>query len=568
MIPWKKSEWFYTESDFLRKTQWFILWRLVFVSFFLFLTVFLQEKHEFSLSLFSFSRLYFWVALQYFFSILYILILLPGKAAPWMAVIQLLVDGLFVTAVVTITGGVESFFPYLYFLVIVAGGILFPRSGGILTALYVSLLYGLILFAQRWEIPPLYGGPSFPMIPYSVKYYWYHMIMHGVGFFLVGYLSSLFAEQTVKQWNQIENQKKNIDQLEELNKVIIENLDFGLMTLDYENNIQSVNPAGEKILGWTHEQLINQPLRKVFPELDEPLRPENPVIPNRLEIAYLKPQGPMIPIGCSFNPVAEDRTMGIGKILSFKDISKIKAMEEHLRQTDRLALMGKMAAGIAHEIRNPLASISGSIQVLMDDLKEEKTGERLLKIMAREVTRLDALVNSFLTFARPVQEYAARTDISELIQGTVELIKKNREVPSTITWVLDIAPNLIVDISLGELSQMLWNILINAVQAVPPTGHISIEARNSRRGSTLDWIEITIRDDGAGITEQDRIKIFDPFYTTKEQGIGLGLSIVQKIIAHHGGEIRLDPSENKGAKFILLLPGAGDRTLTKTRPLG
>jgi two-component system, NtrC family, sensor histidine kinase PilS len=568
VIPWKKSEWFYTEIDFLRKTQWFVLWRLVFISIFLFLTVFLQEKHEFSLLPFASSRLYFWVALQYFFSILYILALLSGVAVAWTAVIQLLVDGLFVTAVVFITGGVESFFPYLYFLVIVAGGILFPRSGGVLTALYVTLWYGFLLLAQRLELFPLFGGSPSPVIPYSLKYTWYNIIMHGVGFFLVGYLSSLFAEQTVRQQSQIENQKKNIDQLEELNRVIIENLDFGLMTLDEANNIQSLNPTGEKILGWTPGQLINQPLKMVFPELDHLLKPESPTLSERLEIDYRHPQGHRIPIGCSLNPVAESRARKIGKILSFKDISKIKAMEDHLRQTDRLALMGKMAAGIAHEIRNPLASISGSIQVLKDDIRDEKTGERLLKIIDREVTRLDALMNSFLTFARPVQEYKARTDISELIPGTVLLIKKNREVPSRLTWDLDIAPNLSANISPGEMSQLLWNILINAAQAVPPAGHISIEARNIPKDPLEDWIELVIKDDGPGISEKDRTKIFDPFFTTKDQGIGLGLSIVQKIIAHRGGEIRVDSAMGKGAKFILLLPAVGDRTLTRTSPMG
>lgn len=557
MIPWNKSDWFYTEGDFLRKTQWFILWRLVFVSFFLLLTVLLQDKDAFILSPFSFSRLYLLVALQYLFSIVYILVLLSGRAVSWTAMVQLWVDGLFVTAVVYITGGVISFFPYLYFLVIVGGGVLFPRSGGLWTALYVSVLYGGLLAAQRWELFPLYGGAPIPGTSHSMGYPLYHIIMYGAGFFLVGYVSSLFAEQTVKQRSQIENQKKDIDQLEELNRMIIENLDFGLITLDHQNNIQSVNPAGEKILGQSHEQLIHQPLKKVIPALDEPLGAENPVRPDRLEIAYLGPRGEMIPIGCSLSSVAEDRPGGIGKILSFKDISKIKAMEDHLRQTDRLVLMGKMAAGIAHEIRNPLASISGSIQVLQDDIKDEKTGERLLKIIAREVTRLDALMDSFLTFARPVQENEARIDISELIPGTVELIKKNREVPFTITWNLDIAPNLIVTISPGEMSQVLWNILSNAVQAVSPAGHISIRAGKCRRGSAEDWIEMSIKDDGPGISEKDRTKIFDPFFTTKEQGIGLGLSIVQKIMAHRGGEIRIDSSEEKGAEFILFLPMAG-----------
>lgn len=548
------KDWFYSEEEFLRKTQWLILWRLVFVSIFLLLTVFLQEKEGLPFLSFSFSRLYLLIALQYFFSILYIILLLRGKVFSWNALIQILLDGIFVTAVVYHTGGIESFFPYLYFLIILAGGTLFGRRGGLLTALYVTLLYGLLLSLQGLEKAPFYYGLSGHIAPYTNKYFLYQIVMHGVGFFLVGHFSSLFAEQTRKQRTQIENQRKNIVQLEELNRVIIENLDIGLITLDYENKIQSINPEGEQILGRASKELKNKPLKALFTELGEALSPDGPYWGNRLETSYENPDGMTKTLGFSFTRVKKDHSLGIGDILSFKDISQIKIMEDHLRKVDRLAMLGKMAAGIAHEIRNPLASISGSIQVLEDDFKEGGTGERLLKIISREVSRLDSLMNDFLAFAKPVQELQTPLDISDFILGTIELVNKNQEVPKTIVWKVDIPQNLMATISAGEVSQVLWNLLMNALQAIPANGEIHIRAGQVRSESDAEWVEIRVGDNGPGIPVKDQAKIFEPFYTTKDQGTGLGLSIVQKIISDRGGRIRVDSSPGRGSEFIILFP--------------
>jgi two-component system sensor histidine kinase PilS (NtrC family) len=561
------QNWFYSRQEFLRKSQWLILWRLVLISFFLLLTVLLQEKENVSLFPLSFSRIFYLFALQYFVSIIYIVLLMRGKPAPWKAVIQLLGDGLFVTAVVYCTGGIESFFPYLYFLIIVAGGTIFYRLGGLLTALYVVILYGLLLFLQGFNLILFYCGLSGPIAPFVKKYFLYQFFMHGIGFFCVGFFSSTFAEQTRKQWGQIEIQRESIGQLEELNRIVIENIDIGLITLDHDDKILSINPAGETILGRTSEEVKYRSLQGFFPGFDNYLPPKAVSFGNRGETAYSTPDGRSITLGFSITPVKKVQSHGIGKILSFKDISKIKVMEEHLRKVDRLAILGKMAAGIAHEIRNPLASISGSIQVLKDDFKEEGTGERLLKIVSREVSRLDSLMNDFLAFAKPVQVIESQLDLSEFIHGTVDLVKKNKEVPPTITWELDIKPNLIINMSTGELSQILWNLLMNAMQAVPPNGKITIRAQHYRAEPDEDWVEIKIEDDGPGIPLNEQAKIFEPFFTTKDQGTGLGLSIVQKIISERGGKIRVDSLPGQGSQFIILIPIPGDRTLTKSRDL-
>jgi two-component system sensor histidine kinase PilS (NtrC family) len=304
--------------------------------------------------------------------------------------------------------------------------------------------------------------------------------------------------------------------------------------------------------------LINKPLITVFPDLDNDPDLDIAAERKRLETSYVNPDGLVSTLGFSFNRVKEDQSYGIGKIFSFKDISQIKAMEDHLRQVDRLALIGKMAAGIAHEVRNPLASISGSIQVLKDDFKEKGTGERLLQIISREVTKLDSLMGDFLTFTRSVQVIESQINISNIILETVELIKNNREISPSITWKLDVESNLLIKISAGELSQILWNLLMNALQAAPSDGEIFVEARYYLTELHEDGVEIKVRDNGPGISEMDQVNIFEPFFTTKDRGTGLGLSIVQKIISDRGGKIRVDSSPGKGAEFTVLFPKGAD----------
>jgi two-component system sensor histidine kinase PilS (NtrC family) len=253
--------------------------------------------------------------------------------------------------------------------------------------------------------------------------------------------------------------------------------------------------------------------------------------------------------------VNDFRSQGVGAILSFKDITQIKAMEERFRQVDRLALMGQMVAGFAHEVRNPLASISGSIQVLTDEIKGSESGERLLKIISREVNKLDTLLADFLTFARPAQTPVASFDLIELIHDTITLIKKNKKFPASIQWEVAVEPPLHLKIAKGEFSQVLWNLLINALQAVPDDGLIRIGARKQDTDPYRGWVEITVRDNGPGIPPNELAKVFEPFFTTKEKGTGLGLSVVQKIVSDHGGLIRVESPPGKGAEFILLFPG-------------
>jgi two-component system sensor histidine kinase PilS (NtrC family) len=380
--------------------------------------------------------------------------------------------------------------------------------------------------------------------------------MNGIGFYFVGYLGSHFAEQTRRQYRQIEAQRKDITRLEQWNRLVVENLDMGLMTLDREGRILSINPAGEKILRRPVRALIGRPLNDFFLLGREGEEGRSGVDGRRMETRYTPPDGSPLIIGFSLYSVREETagTKAMGTIVTFKDITEIKAMEERLRQMDRLALMGRMAAGIAHEIRNPLASISGSLQLFQETLQDFEAGEQLLGIIFRELNTLDSLINDFLTFSRPVQPPPQPLNVSQLIEETVILFQKGKEVTPAIRFRVEVEGGLFFKIPARELSRILWNLLTNALQALPGEGEITVRARRVRREEGEGHWEIVIRDNGCGIPEEDQDRIFEPFFTTKEKGTGLGLSIVQKIVSDLGGKISLESRPGEGTTFFLQFP--------------
>lgn len=543
----------YSEPDLLRKTQWLVLWRLVLASIMLLLTVIIREKGRQGMP-FPLGPVYWLVAFQYVSSLLFLGGLLRLRRMKIPALLLLGSDGLAVSTLVLFTGGLASFWIYLYFLVIAAAGILFYRRGGLAAAAYHAVLYGvvLVLHSRGW---PGGHGEWFPVpSPYAWPYQVYQWCLAATGFFFVGFLSSLFPEQFSRQRSQLARQQKDLDQLAEFNRLIIDNLDMGLVTLNGRQQILSVNPAGRKILGLEEAVIQQLPVTAVLPQLETlPGWPD--LAPGqRFEVNYQRPGGGSLYLGFSVTPLQENPETGMKQILTCKDLTQIHEMEDQIRQMDRQAIMGQMAAGIVHEVKNPLASISGSIQMLREELKEDGSGDRLLNLISREVDKLDTLLHDFLTFARPSQQAEQRVDLADLIPGTLELIRKTKGVSAGIRWEIDLERGLYLRIPPGEFSQILWNILINAVQAVPQEGLIRVGGRRLTEGRFAGGLEVQVEDNGPGIPPENLEKIFTPFFTTKEKGVGLGLSIVQKIVAQNGGLLKVRNRDAGGVQVLLVFP--------------
>jgi len=238
----------------------------------------------------------------------------------------------------------------------------------------------------------------------------------------------------------------------------------------------------------------------------------------------------------------------VGKLLIFQDLTALKNMEEHVKRVEKLAAIGEMAAGIAHEIKNPLASVSGAIQLLRQRISGSETVGKLMDIVMRETDRLTALANDFLLFARPSSDKIEPVELSSAIGDTLELFRKNGVCQDRIFVVQDLADDVWTEMDPKHTRQIMWNLLLNAAEAIEKRGTIVVASRTAK-----DSVQVMVKDNGSGMSADTINKIFNPFYTTKAHGIGLGLSIVYRLLESYDGRLDVQSQEGEGTTFTLYL---------------
>jgi two-component system sensor histidine kinase PilS (NtrC family) len=277
--------------------------------------------------------------------------------------------------------------------------------------------------------------------------------------------------------------------------------------------------------------------------------------PCRFQADLGRADGSTIPVGVTASLLRRGSEGLLGVICSFQDLTEIKRMEGQVRQADRLAAIGRLAAGLAHEIRNPIASIRGSIEVLRENLAPQGTDRQLMDIVLRESDRLDGTIAEFLEFSRPRQVQPELTDLGTLVEEVLILlshqgaagVRIEKEFPDgTVKAVVD--PTMV--------RQALWNLVRNAVESMPGGGtlRVSVAASPARDAEGLDVVSLSVEDTGVGIAPEHLPHVFEPFYTTKARGTGLGLAIVHRIVEEHAGEIRVERPAGGGSRFTLRLP--------------
>ncbi len=222
--------------------------------------------------------------------------------------------------------------------------------------------------------------------------------------------------------------------------------------------------------------------------------------------------------------------------------NELQRMSEHVKRMEKMASLGEMAAGLAHEIKNPLASLSGSIQVLQEENRYDPEHDNLMRIVLRETDRLTSLVSDFLLFAKPPAGKRERIRLDEAINEILELFQKNSAIQGNLTIERNLIPDIFVEVDPIHLRQILWNLLLNAAEAIEGEGRITIQMVNQKNR----WIQIVLTDNGAGIAPENVDAIFDPFYTTKQSGTGLGLSIVYRILEYYGSRLDVESTESQG----------------------
>ena len=509
------------------------------------------------------SAPYILLAVIYFTNIVYIFLIKYLGRIRLQAYFQLFFDTLFITFFIYTTGGIDSIFSFLFILNIISGSIIIlSRKGGILVASASSILYGLMLDLHYYGlIHPMGSRVNYTSDSYNSAFLFYTILVNMAAFYLVGYLSGFLAEQTKRSRAELKETRLDLNKLEALHESIINSITSGLIVLDNKERVILFNPTAEKILGVHTHQVSGLSLASSLPALRQQVKSVaqmRPLVnmPPFMDILHQKPDGTKIYIRLSISPLRYLSTEKGGKIIVFQDVTEIKRIEENMKKVEGLALVGEMAAGIAHEIRNPMASISGSIEILKEGLAWDSTENQLMAIVSREIDRLNQLISDFLLFARPKKTKLRTFDLNQVIMESLALFKNGprwNENVSVLTHFLD---SVTIESDPDQIKQVLWNLFLNACDAMPDGGILDIGTKwvFETPESTNKNVAIVIHDTGDGFDPITLPKLFTPFFTTKEGGSGLGLATVKRIIDQLQGRISGSNHPDGGAEIAIILP--------------
>ena len=470
----------------------------------------------------------------------------------FLAYLQISGDILLITVLVYMTGGIDSGLSVLYLLTIISASIILYRRGGYLSASLSSILYGCMLDMQYYNALGLVRSPNF-----SAMQVLYQVFINILSFYTVAFLSGYLSDRLRKTSQELRAKSMDYEDLRTMQDHILKSVRSGILTTDLEGQMTACNPAAENITGYSYAELksrwhdiFGDSIKGLFGHTDD-LKDR----PYRFDGQIAKKNGDMAILGISASLLRDDKNDIHGIILVFQDITKLVEMEEKIRRQEQLAMVGSLAAGIAHEIRNPLASLSGSIQVLQGELHLEGDEKHLMDIVVRETDRLNTIITEFLDYARPQTIQAERILVSSVLDETILLLKNSRDFREGITIRVDADPNVVIRGDAQRMRQVFWNLLINSCQAMPDRGEITVRTLPlSYGGGDAAWCEIIIQDTGCGISPEYLDKIFDPFFTTKTSGTGLGLAIVNRLLEDHGGVIDVESDTGSGTKFRIRLP--------------
>jgi two-component system sensor histidine kinase PilS (NtrC family) len=561
----------YGSAPLARQLRWIIGIRLVIVTSVLlpyFLLQLTAPDQELGLDF-----LYGLAGLTYAASLLYIglLRLLRGRWA-LQAFIQFFGDLLLITGLVYYFGGIASPFSILYFIVIIVASALFRRRTGYAVAALAGLLYSATILGLHlgWLPQPaemfdsakeiavdlqpspterplghLVAVPSWRLI--------YNLFTHIFGFFMVAYLTTRLAQNIFRAEQELQERQDDLADLQIVHRDVIQSIPSGLITCDLESIVTSANLAAQEILGTTVLELVGWPVTHLGLFSEEQwieLSVNSGAYPRaRPETAYRR-EGILRHIGYSVTPLTNAEEVRTGYILIFQDLSEWRKLQEELRMKDRLAAVGELASGIAHEVGNPLAAISGSVQMLSQSADESSSSSRLLEIILKESQRLDRTIKGFLQFARPKERSNVRFDIAGLLEEHIQLLRNSPEVSPHHTLELEVGPetvSLIADPD--QISQIFWNLSRNALRAMPDGGTLKVDGQLQEQS-----YRIRFTDTGCGMTAAERERMFHPFRSFFDGGTGIGMAIVYRIVEEHGGRLHVDSRRDEGTTITVELP--------------
>ena len=502
---------------------------------------------------------FFLIGLTYALSVLYLGSLRYVDRYPWLADAQLGADAILVSAFIEVTGGITSYFSSLYLLPIMAASTVRFRRGALQVATLSAILYLALVTAQYLEptalFPASWQALGHLELP-SQRFAQYTVAINLFGFFAVALLSGSLAENLRSAGARLERASTQIADLRAFNQYVIDSMLSGLVTADMNGRILTFNRAASTITGLPSGEAIGRDITELL-QLPAHFRGRLQALGNtrsqRSDHQYRSPDGRLLEIGLTVTTLSlpDGRS---GYLFTFQDVTDVRRFERGARMQQRLAAVGEMAAGIAHEIRNPLASMSGSIQVLREELPLTDEQAQLMDIVLRESERLNDTIKSFLAYARPQRVTLTRLDIRRVVQDTATLLRNSSDVREEHVVAVDLPSEPVwFDADENQLRQILWNLATNGLRAMPSGGRLVMSAKVEPQGD-VDELTITIADEGCGIPASELDQLFQPFRSSFDKGTGLGLAIVHRIVTDYNGSIQVSSTEGNGTTVRVRLP--------------
>jgi two-component system sensor histidine kinase PilS (NtrC family) len=514
---------------------------------------------------FSLVPIYGILVLTYLISVFYWLALKWEISPSLLIYVQLSVDVVLVTGILFYSGGAESILTLLYLIIILAASMFVRLRGVLYITSLASAAYGLMSWLQYqgvvstqsfFEPDRLAGQPKQSAI---------HVFLNICFFYLIAVLSGFLAEKLRRKGEELETTSQRLRRVQLDTDDILENVPSGLVTLDAEGRIQYFNNAAEKILGLKMEQVKGQFYDEVFAgrnkELAHVLRTalERAVVYERKELMATSSEGKDIPLGISTTLLGISEGQRGGVIAVFQNLTEAKELERRARQADRLAVLGQLSAAIAHEIRNPLATISGSVELLRDATQLSGEEKKLMELVTHESDRLNKIITDFLLYARIRPAERSTVDVTRLVDETLLLIRNHADYRQDIDLVDEVGnQEVLVLADADQVKQIFLNIAINALQAMPSGGSLKVglqgeSSGKAHSGDREEMVRVFFQDTGVGIPDEELNIIFEPFFSSKKDGTGLGLSIAQRIVENNGGKLEVESQPGKGTIFTVSL---------------
>ena len=540
-------------STLRRKLLWLIVGRAVAATLLLGSAPLIRERGGL-----PFDPFYVLIGCTYVLTVAYALALKYIERYRWLVDVQLALDAVVVSGIVYLTGGVSSYFSSLYTLPIIAASAVESRRSGMTVGILSCVLYAGLVSAQYAD-PDVFQRTTglrvtLPAIGLSL----YTVGLNVFGFFAVAALSGYLAENLRRTDAQLQQASNQIEDLQAFSRHVIDSLTSGLATTDIDGRIATYNRAAAAITGVSLREAVGRSVVDVLSlprEYQDAFGASEGRLPlPRMEVLFTRPDGQEIELGLSMASLVTPRGE-TGFLVTFQDVTQARKQEREARIQQRLAAVGEMAAGIAHEIRNPLASMAGSIQILRQELPLSTDQSQLMDIVLRESERLNETIRSFLAFARPQRQNSAPVDIRRVVTDAARLLENSSELTEHHRIAVDVPSQEVwFDADEGQLRQIVWNLATNGLRAMPNGGLLTLAIGSRERDAAGRDVVLSVRDEGTGIAPEDLDGIFQPFRGGFSRGTGLGLSIVRRIIAEYGGDIQISSERGSGTTVTVRFP--------------